>query len=121
MKIVFTSCMDASRLPSQPVWTHVQSLNPDVLMLLGDQIYMDWFDLGTSNWRRAIDSNTSGELADFAQAMHARYQQQAAVPEFQGLLQNMAAGSKQVVVTWDDHDFAWNDSLGDPRPIRVGL
>lgn len=115
MKIVFTSCMDASRLPSQPVWNHIKGMSPDVLMLLGDQIYMDWFDLGASNWRRAIDLDSGGQLADYAQAMHSRYQQQAAVPEFLDLLQDLAAKGKQVIVTWDDHDFAWNDSVGvDP-------
>ena len=40
--LVFTSCMDAERAPIQPIWTQIRQREPDVLMLLGDQIYMDW-------------------------------------------------------------------------------
>lgn len=42
MNIIFTSCMDAERIPSQPIWDHIADEEPDVLILLGDQIYMDW-------------------------------------------------------------------------------
>ena len=58
-KIVFTSCMDAERVPEQPVWDQIRAEAPDVLMLLGDQIYMDWGDLGGSDWRRLIDRRPS--------------------------------------------------------------
>ncbi len=41
MKIAFTSCMDATHVPSQPIWNKIRADDPDVVLLLGDQIYMD--------------------------------------------------------------------------------
>lgn len=113
MKIAFTSCMDATRVPHQPVWKKIKALGPDVLLLLGDNIYMDWRDLGQSDWRRFIDEKGDRALDEFAHDMHRRYELQANVPEFRELLADLQERRKAVLVTWDDHDFAWNNSLGD--------
>ena len=114
MKIAFTSCMDAIRVPQQPVWTEIQKQNPDVLMLLGDQIYMDW-GLGavTGKWRSRV-SKPKGLLA-FAIEMHRRYQAQWEVAEFRDLIHWFVAlhGHDQLFVCWDDHDFAWNNACGE--------
>ena len=67
MKLVITSCMDAERVPDQSVWTSVAECKPDVLLLLGDQIYMDWGVLGR-NWRRITDHGNEG-LQAFAETM----------------------------------------------------
>ena len=73
-KIVFTSCMDAERVPTQPVWDRIKDEErPDVLMLLGDQIYMDWGDLGGSEWRKLIQRKLEKGLLAFATEMHRRY------------------------------------------------
>lgn len=114
MKIAFTSCMDAIRVPQQPVWTEIQKQNPDVLMLLGDQIYMDW-GLGavTGKWRNRV-SKTKGLLA-FAIEMHRRYKAQWQVTEFRDLIQWFVRlhGHDQLFMCWDDHDFAWNNACGE--------
>ena len=114
MKICFTSCMDAVRVPHQPVWDHIQAQNPDVLMLLGDQIYMDWGLPGT-DWRGLIHDEPTDGLTAFAQEMHMRYALQWAVPAFQQLICGFAGRSdpSRLLVTWDDHDFAWNNALGE--------
>ncbi len=114
-KIVFTSCMDAERVPDQPVWDWIMDEErPDVLMLLGDQIYMDWGDLGGSNWRRLIDRRPAKGLLAFATEMHRRYALQWEVPSFRALICGFAgrADPSKLLVTWDDHDYAWNNSLG---------
>jgi PhoD-like phosphatase/Alpha/beta hydrolase of unknown function (DUF900) len=113
MKICFTSCMDAIRAPHQTVWEHVQAQNPHVLMLLGDQIYMDWGLFGT-DWRELIGAEPRDGLQAFAQDMHMRYAHQWAVPEFQRLICEFAGrvDPARLLVTWDDHDFAWNNALG---------
>ena len=74
-KLVFTSCMDAENAPSQPVWTAIQADQPDVLMLLGDQIYMDWgLSLAKEpQWKKLIIKKGEEGLALFAQDMHRRY------------------------------------------------
>ena len=42
MKIAFTSCIDAEDDPRQEVWNRIHALQPDVLLLLGDSVYMDF-------------------------------------------------------------------------------
>lgn len=113
MKICFTSCMDAVRIPHQPIWARVQTENPDVLMLLGDQIYMDWGLSGT-DWRELTHAEPLDGLQAFAQDMHMRYASQWAVPEFQQLICWFGGrrDPARLLVTWDDHDFAWNNALG---------
>jgi Alpha/beta hydrolase of unknown function (DUF900)/PhoD-like phosphatase len=119
MKIVFTSCMDAVRVPDQPVWKAIQDQNPDVLMLLGDQIYMDWgLSLGIPNWKRRAE--TAHGLLRFAQEMHGRYSRQWAVAEFRKMIvwfmtsgiKGGASAPDRLFICWDDHDFAWNNACG---------
>lgn len=119
MKIAFTSCMDAIGVPDQPIWERIQNVEkPDVLMLLGDQIYMDW-GLGKSKRRRLIDNiNTDIKarqegLKEYAQDMHNRYEAQWAVTSFRQLVRSiMTKPQGQIYICWDDHDFAWNNSNG---------
>jgi hypothetical protein len=112
MKIAFTSCMDASRVPHQPVWLEILSREPDALLLLGDQIYMDWGDLGRSHWKKLIERDRAKGLEAFAKDMHMRYEAQAGVKEFRELAEYFTQDGKQLLMTWDDHDFAWNNSVG---------
>lgn len=101
MKIVFTSCMDAKWDDRQKVWDEVAKHNPDLLLLLGDTIYMD-FGL-------TLGAPRDWSYQEFAQEMHESYAKQWAVKSFRQAI--AAAGS--VGVIWDDHDFAWNNSCGD--------
>lgn len=107
MKIAFTSCIDAIDDPRQPVWGAVKKLAPDVLVLLGDTMYMD-YGIALLGSDRPVGSPR--KLADdvFASTMHARYQQQWAVKSFRDLL----ASGPQLAMVWDDHDFAWNNARG---------
>ena len=63
MKIAFTSCIDAIDDPVQPVWERVRALAPDVLVLLGETMYMDYGIalLGSNRpvgWPRSTSSNS---------------------------------------------------------------
>lgn len=107
MKIAFTSCIDAIDDPVQPVWERVRALAPDVLVLLGDTMYMDYGIalLGSNRpvgWPRKLDDDV------FAATMHERYKLQWSVTSFRDLL----AGGLQLAMVWDDHDFAWNNARG---------
>ncbi len=117
MKIAFTSCMDAERVPRQPVWQAIQNENPDVLLLLGDQIYMDWgLSLGrVPKWKKVIERKGEKGLRLFAQDMHRRYGLQWQVPEFQALMRWFVGNRPpaQLQVTWDEHDMAWNNAYGE--------
>jgi len=115
MRIVFTSCMDAVRVPQQPVWRRIAQQQPDVLVLLGDHIYMDWgLSLGSEpRWKRIFGKPVGPEA--FAEEMHGRYQQQWQVAEFRALIADFVAtrGRERLLLTWDDHDFAWNNAVGE--------
>lgn len=107
MKIAFASCIDAIDDRTQPVWGDVKKLAPDVLILLGDTMYMDYgiAVLGSDRpvgWPRKATDDT------FATTMHDRYKQQWAVKSFRALL----ASGPQLGMVWDDHDFAWNNARG---------
>lgn len=104
MKIVFTSCFDAESDPVQAVWERVVALQPDVLLLLGDSIYMDFGITG----KRALGEPRGYSLEAFAANMHGLYARQWGVASFQRLVHS----GLRVGMTWDDHDFAWNDSRG---------
>ncbi|HEX9171781.1 MAG TPA: alkaline phosphatase D family protein [Telluria sp.] len=107
MKVAFTSCIDAVDDPAQPVWTTIKALAPDVILLLGDIMYMDYglAILGSRRplgWPRKVGNDV------FAATMHERYKKQWSVPTFRDLL----ASGPQIGMVWDDHDFAWNNSRG---------
>lgn len=123
MKLVFASCMDAEREAVQPVWDRIRTdEKPDSLALLGDQIYMDWGDLGPPNLARKL-RNGSLSLEGFATQMHARYAAQWRVDSFRRLVCSIPERQQpgRLIVCWDDHDFAWNNSLGTgaDHPNRV--
>lgn len=100
MRIAFTSCLDAIDAPQQPVWAALAAERPEVLLLLGDTIYMDY---GPSlGWPKAYS------LKKFAREMHRRYAAQWAVPGWRAALQQI----KVRAAIWDDHDYAWELSHG---------
>lgn len=109
MKIAFASCFDALKDAEQDVWFRVLDQKPEVLLLLGDSIYMDYFPkLGQS---RELD------LQKFANEMYRRYAAQWDVASFRELVKSVDA----IGVTWDDHDFAWNGSCGAGQEKKTGV
>lgn len=115
MKIVFTSCMDAERVVDQAIWARIAQEHPDVLMLLGDQIYMDWgVGLETEGWRALTAAQPKLGLEYYAREMYRRYALQWGVAAFRELICGFVgrADPGRLLLTWDDHDFAWNNSLG---------
>lgn len=116
--LAFLSCMDAERSPQIALWEQVKASKPDALLLLGDHIYMD-YGLGSAlanvpavkrEWLRA-NGKEKAEIEDaFAQDMHSRYAMQWGIGAFRALVQGM--NRQNILLTWDDHDFAWNNSLG---------
>lgn len=100
MRIAFASCFDALSDGQQKVWGKVLAEKPDLLILLGDTIYMDFFP--------ALGRPRKWSDEKFAAEMHRRYRAQWGVASFRSLL----AEVPEVCAIWDDHDFAWNNSRG---------
>lgn len=84
-RIAFGSCA-LQHLP-QPIWQSVRQTHPDVVVLLGDNIYGDTEDM------------------DFLQK---KYDQLARMPEFARLTAEVP-----LVATWDDHDYGVDDGGAD--------
>lgn len=107
MKIAFASCIDAIDDPVQPVWGKIKEQQPDVVLLLGDLMYMD-YGLAILGSRRPLGWPRKVANDVFAATMYARYVAQWSVQSFRDLL----ASGPALGMIWDDHDFAWNDTRG---------
>lgn len=72
------------------MWNTIQSENPDVLMLLGDNVYSD--------------------APEIPEMQHYCYYRRQSRPEFRALV-----SQSSVYSIWDDHDFGVNDCQGGPE------
>ena len=84
--VAFGSCCRIQFDPDQRIWNTVRSLQPDMFLWLGDNIY--------------ADSDQPAALADL-------YGRGRVVERLEPLLR-----STPQLATWDDHDFGYNDSDG---------
>jgi alkaline phosphatase D len=84
-RIAFGSCATQAR--PQPIWNSVVASRPELMLLLGDNIYADTLDMNV---------------------MRAKYARFAAMPGFQLLRKTCP-----IFATWDDHDLGLNDAGGD--------
>lgn len=105
MRIAFTSCASARLVPQQPVWDHIREAAPDLVLLLGDNIYSDVPDPG-------IGVLEAMSELEFAEHLMQRYCEQLSVPSFARLVAQPGIGIHAI---WDDHDFLWNDPNGGGR------
>ncbi|MBA4149973.1 MAG: alkaline phosphatase family protein [Verrucomicrobia bacterium] len=88
-RIGFGSCAKEDR--PQPIWNHVNASNPDLFLLIGDNIYGDTKDMDV---------------------MRKKYAQFDSIPEFAQLRKTVP-----VLGTWDDHDYGQNDA-GNGYPMK---
>lgn len=108
-KIAFTSCVRFEAFEEQPQWADIASENPDYLFLLGDQIYMDYgIKPFSKEWNGKPKSYTPEQ---FAEKMTKKYNAQWEEPHFKALFDPLRAQNR-VFGIWDDHDFAWNNVVG---------
>jgi alkaline phosphatase D len=88
-RIAFGSC--AHQMHPQPIWSRIGAQDPDLFVMLGDNIYADTDDMKVM----AACYRRFGGLTEFAQFRRK-------IP---------------VLATWDDHDYGRNDS-GREYPFR---
>lgn len=90
-RIAFGSCCD-EELP-QPIWYPIVESNPDLFLMIGDNIYADTTDMAE---------------------MRRLYGKLGAQPGFQALRQRC-----RILAVWDDHDYGANDAGADfPRKVE---
>ena len=90
-KIAFGSCVDQDK--PVPVFDTMAATKPDLLLLLGDNVYAD------------LDK----KVKVTPEVIREKYQQMAKVPGFVKL----KAASGKILGTWDDHDYGKNDAGAD--------
>ncbi len=90
-KIAFGSCVDQDK--PVPVFDAMAAAKPDLLLLMGDNMYAD------------LDR----KLKVTPDVIRDKYQQVAKLPGFVKL----KAASGHVLGTWDDHDYGKNDAGAD--------
>jgi alkaline phosphatase D len=84
-RIAFGSCATQER--AQPIWDAVLASRPQLLLLLGDNIYADTKDMDV---------------------MRSKYAKLATMPGFAAIRK-----SCPILATWDDHDLGANDAGSD--------
>lgn len=89
-KIGFGSCANQNK--PQPILLTADSLNPDMFIYLGDNIYGD---------------------SPFMFVLKAKYRKLSKRPEFQKLKEG-----RTLLATWDDHDYGKNDAGEDYKQQR---
>lgn len=91
LRIAFGSCARFGSDPVQPIWTAVRSVEPDLFLWLGDNIYADTRD---------------------AEVIAEEYRRQRDVVSLQPLLREVPQ-----LAIWDDHDYGLNNH-DRTNPIR---
>ena len=89
-RIVVGSCLKQD--DPQPCWNTIRKENPDLLILCGDNIYADTYDIN----KLAKDWNTLANQPDFVKLR----------------------SETRLIGTWDDHDYGDND-VGREYPLKV--
>ncbi len=98
MKLIAASCANLHHVNPQPVWFEIQREQPDVLLLLGDNIYLDHDRHSNPN-----------KLREELQRLYAA---QLAEPHFAALLADLRTRHATLLASYDDHDFLGNNRNG---------
>lgn len=88
-RIAFGSCANQDR--PVPIWETITGTKPDLMILLGDNIYADTYEL---------------------EVMRAKYKKLGENPGFRKFREQVP-----IMATWDDHDYGWNDA-GVEYPLK---
>ncbi|MES9969217.1 MAG: alkaline phosphatase D family protein, partial [Candidatus Thiodiazotropha sp.] len=106
MKIVAASCSKIQQIDPQPVWSTIKEEEPDVLMLLGDNIY--------------LDRNRHKDPNKLRKELRELYSRQVNEHHFQELINDLSARGAKLLVTYDDHDFIGNNRYGADEEPELG-
>lgn len=90
MKIAIASCAKIQDRPIQPAWKEIEDKKPDLLLLLGDNVYGGTF---TFSWKK------------YHKKLEDRYKKQISEENFKSLISKVPYKA-----IWDDHDFAKGDN-----------
>lgn len=98
MKIAVASCTKIQQIEHQPVWSEILKEKPDVLLLLGDNIY--------------LDHGHHSDPVKLQEELQQLYAAQFAEPNFAALISDIRARNATLLAIYDDHDFLGNNRYG---------
>jgi alkaline phosphatase D len=107
MKIAAVSCVKLDQVWPQPAWQKIQAQQPDVLLLLGDNIY--------------LDHNYLTSPVTLAAELDAQYAAQLAEGYFAALLADVRGRGGRVEAIYDDHDFLGDNRGGAHEPMLAAI
>jgi len=102
MRVVFCSCCKIQQINPQPIWSDIQARKPDVLLLLGDNIY--------------LDHDSHDDPKALQTELQTCYARQLRETNFAALLVDLKARAARVLAIYDDHDFLGNNRYGGDNP-----
>lgn len=105
MKLAFASCIKIQDTPLQDVWDEIRLEQPDVLLLLGDNVY--------------LEHNSHDSAIELGNDLRSVYARQFAEPSFAALLKDIRQRGGHVLATYDDHDFLGNNRYGGDHPAEL--
>jgi phosphodiesterase/alkaline phosphatase D-like protein len=98
MRVIFCSCAKLQSFAPQLVWERIRHERPDVLLLLGDNIY--------------LDRNDHVDPRELSEELRRLYAAQFAEENFARLLADLRERHGRVLAIYDDHDFIGDERLG---------
>lgn len=107
MKLAVVSCAKLQQTNPQPVWAEIMAERPDVLLLLGDNVY--------------LDEDHHKDPAALAADLRARYRAQFTEPNFAALLSDLRARGGELLAIYDDHDFLGDNRYGGDHDPALGI
>lgn len=107
MKIAAVSCVKLDQVWPQPSWEKIKLQQPDVLLLLGDNIY--------------LDHNYLTSPVTLANELTAQYTAQLGEQYFAALLADVRARGGRVEAIYDDHDFLGDNRGGADEPLLASI
>ena len=130
VKIAIASCARRQLVPDQPAWREIADEDPDALLLLGDNMYLDREDDTIGKPPSASLAQRKKDAKKLAKQLTARYVDQFSEPNFRQLMiamgllgangkrhadEELKASPSKVFPIYDDHDFLGNNRCGaDP-------
>ncbi|GAB4836987.1 hypothetical protein Ancab_001901 [Ancistrocladus abbreviatus] len=106
-RIAFGSCSNQSA--PQPIWDAILNFNPQLFIWMGDNIYGDIrrpFHLFGRERTIGPWKNVPRFIPSSEEEMKSRYEMAKSNPGYS----NLRKKCKNIIGTWDDHDFGLNDA-----------
>jgi phosphodiesterase/alkaline phosphatase D-like protein len=97
MRVIFASCADYRKETEYEVWKQIEGEQPDVLLLLGDNVYLP----------KDVDPY---EIDMLQSSLEQQYDRLLSDPNFNSLKTFMANGDRPMAALYDDHDSIGEDT-----------